>query len=163
MLRQIISALPQKKLNPPSSSEEPTLQTFKRRARPNVRQRRTARRHQPGTCVNKAGPGVHQSLHATQGVLKKRNRPNARQRTTMQLAFLSRTWLFVHLKEWLFAWLPSGFRFERSVANTRSVRYDFSWPVGLDGYERSIGAVEGPLEDRRKDFWEYVGFKLLTS
>jgi hypothetical protein len=34
---------------------------------------------------------------------------------------------------------------------------DFPWPVfDYDGYEWSIGAVEGPLEDRRKDFWESV-------
>jgi hypothetical protein len=50
-----------------------------------------------------------------------------------------------------------GCRLQRGVAHPISVRYDFPRrPVGLDGYERSIGVVEGSLEDRRKDFYESV-------
>ena len=82
MLRQMISALMPFPV-PLSSSKGPSSQTFKRRARPNARWRRAARRRQPDFLVHKAGLGVRvvsdidQSL---QDVLKKRNRPNARQR-----------------------------------------------------------------------------------
>ena len=89
MLRQMISALPQRKFKkpfpvPPSSSKGPSSQTFKRRARPNARWRRAARRRQPDSRVDMAGPGVVSMVsdmgQKSQGVLKKRNRPNARQR-----------------------------------------------------------------------------------
>ena len=71
---------------PPSSSKEPCAQTFKRRARPNARQRRTARRRQMTSDVDKAGLGLTSLVsdmdmgQSPQGVSKKRNRPNARQR-----------------------------------------------------------------------------------
>ena len=69
---------------PPSSSKEPSSQTFKRRARPNVRRRRAAHRRQPDSRVDMAGPGVVSMVsdmsQSPQGSLKKRNRPNARQR-----------------------------------------------------------------------------------
>ena len=66
------------------SSKEPCSQTFKRRARPNARQRRAARRRQMTSDVDKDGLGVVSLVsdmgQSPQGVSKKRNRPNARQR-----------------------------------------------------------------------------------
>ncbi len=69
--------------------------------------------------------------------------------TAGQLALLinvlSRTWLFMHLLEWLFVWHPCKnglisqrrmqIEFQRDVAHPKSVRYYFPGPVGLDGYE----------------------------
>ena len=43
---------------PSSSSKEPSSHTFKRRARPNARWRRAARRRQPDSLVDMAGLGV---------------------------------------------------------------------------------------------------------
>ena len=66
------------------SSKEPCSQTFKRRARPNARQRRAARRRQMTSDVDKDGLGVVSLVsdmgQSPQGVSKKRNRPSARQR-----------------------------------------------------------------------------------
>ena len=73
----------------PSSSKEPSSQTFKRRARPNVRRRRAARRRQPDSLVDKACLGarvVSDMGQIPQDVLKKRNRPNARQRRRRRAA-----------------------------------------------------------------------------
>ncbi len=54
---------PPKKFNKPfpvhpSSSKEPSSETLKRRARPNARRRRAARRRQPDPRVDMAGRGV---------------------------------------------------------------------------------------------------------
>ena len=69
---------------PPSSSKEPSSQTFNRRARPNARRRRAAHRRQPDSRVDMAGPGVVSMVsdmsHSPQGLLKKLSRPNARKR-----------------------------------------------------------------------------------
>ena len=82
--------------------------------------------------------------------------------TAGQLALLSRTWLFVHLVEWLFAWHPckNGLDSQRRTQISAkcgspeiSSEWHF-WPVGLDGNGWSFGTVKGPLEDRRKYFWE---------
>ena len=73
----------------PSSSKEPSSQTFKRRARPNARRRRAARRRQPDSFVDKACLGAHvvsDMGQIPQDVLKKRNRPNARQRRRRRVA-----------------------------------------------------------------------------
>ena len=73
----------------PSSSKEPSSQTFKRRARPNARRRRAARRRQPDSLVDKACLGAHvvsDMGQIPQDVLKKRNRPNARQRRRRRVA-----------------------------------------------------------------------------
>ena len=97
------------------SSKEPCSQTFKRRARPNARQRRAARRRQMTSDVDEDGLGVVSLVsdmgQSPQGVSKKRNRPNARQRRHRRAArspvrLLSRAFPFVHLVEWLFAWRP---------------------------------------------------------
>ena len=64
-------------------------QTFKRRARPNARRRRAARRRQPDSLVDKACLGarvVSDMGQIPQDVLKKRNRPNARQRRRRRAA-----------------------------------------------------------------------------
>ena len=94
MLRQMNSAPPKKFKKPfpvpPSSSKEPSSQTFKRRTRPNARRRRAAHRRQTDSRVDTAGPGVVSMVsdmsQSPQGELKKRNRPNARQRQHRRVA-----------------------------------------------------------------------------
>jgi len=85
---------PSKKINKPfpvhpSSSKEPSSQTFKRRARPNARRRRAVRRRQPDSLVDKACLGarvVSDMGQIPQDVLKKLNRPSARQRRRRRTA-----------------------------------------------------------------------------
>ena len=127
---------------PPSSSKEPSSQTYKRRARPNARRRRAARRRQPNSRVDMAGPGVvymvQDMRQSTQSVIKKRNRPNARQRRLHRAALSSvedmtfcsprRVAICVAsiYKNGLDSTHNEGFRFQCSVAHPRSDRYDFS-------------------------------------
>ena len=114
MLRQKISALPQRNLKKHFSSFEAVLKNQVRsllrdgRARPNARQRRAAHRRQPDSRVNLAGPDITFCAPSSDYLC---DIPSKK------------------------AWTHNeGCRFRRSVAHLRSARNDFPGPVGLDGY-----------------------------
>jgi hypothetical protein len=130
---------------PPSSSKEPSSHTFKRRARPNARRRRAARRRQPDSRVDMAGPGVvsmvsdmisSRCAEETQSLeCSSTSAPPGSSLSCRGDGFLRTSSYYLRGIPARTTWSHNeGCRLKRGVAHPRSVRNDFPGPVGLDGY-----------------------------